>query len=188
MVVKFLTVLKRMQINCFATKRTLVAYNSSTRKLTRRAGGPMLASVRLCVLAALLGLMLLAPRAAHAQNCKNLSATPVAFGTYDVFATSDLTGTGTISYSCPPPLFPVVSLSASSNGAYQHRQMTLGANTLDYELYSDAAMTTVWGVGADTHAVPQGNNNTVSVFGKLFQQQDAAIGGYSDTITVTFNF
>jgi spore coat protein U-like protein len=148
----------------------------------------MLARVRVCLIAAIAGLLWVAPRAAHAQSCKNLGATAVAFGTYNVFTAADLTGVGTISYSCPPPLAPVVAISASANGAYKPRQMTAGANTLAYELYKDAAMTVVWGVGADQQAVPSGNGKTASVYARLFQQQDAAVGAYSDTITVTFNF
>ena len=144
--------------------------------------------MRLWVLGAIVPLACLAPRAARAQSCKNLSATAVAFGTYNVFNAADLSAVGTITYSCPPPLAPVVAISASANGAYRPRQMTSGANTLDYELYSNAAMTTVWGTGADQLAVPSGNAKTVSVYAKLFQQQDAAVGAYSDTITVTFNF
>jgi spore coat protein U-like protein len=148
----------------------------------------MLAPVRVCLLAAVLGLLCLAPRAAHAQSCKNLGATAVAFGTYNVFTAADLTGVGTISYSCPPPLAPVVAISASSNGAYRPRQMTSATDVLDYELYADAAMTVVWGTGADTQAVASGNGKTVSVYAKLFQQQDASVGAYTDTVTVTFNF
>jgi spore coat protein U-like protein len=148
----------------------------------------MLAHVRVWLLAAVVAISCLVAPQARAQSCKNLSATAVAFGTYNVFNTADMTGVGTISYSCPPPLTPVVAISASANGAYRPRQMTSGANTLSYELYTDAAMTVVWGTGADTHVVTAGNNSTVSVYGKLFQQQDASVGAYSDTVTVTFNF
>ena len=148
----------------------------------------MLALVRVCLLAAVFALACLAPRAARAQNCRNLGATAVAFGTYNVFATSDLTGVGTITYRCPNSLNPSITLSASSNGAYKPRQMRSGANTLNYDLYFDAAMTVVWGVGADAHAVATGNNASVSVYGKLFKQQDAAVAAYSDSVTVTLNF
>ena len=89
---------------------------------------------------------------------------------------------------CPPPTAPVVSLSASGNGAYRPRQMISGADALNYELYFDAAMTTVWGVGADSHGVAAGNAASVPFYGRIFAQQDAAVGAYSDTITVTFNF
>jgi spore coat protein U-like protein len=132
----------------------------------------------------------LLPAAARAASCSNLSAT-LTFGpaAYDVYSTTDVTQAGTISYKCPPPLSPVVTLSASANGAYGPRQMTSGANTLNYDLYFDAAMTVVWGTGADSHPVPAGGGTqTVPLYGRIFAQQDAAVGAYSDTITVTFNF
>jgi len=135
-------------------------------------------------------LCLLAPAAARAASCQGLTAT-LTFGPtpYNVYNPADTTQVGTISYRCPPPLVPVVSLSASANGAYRPRQMTSGANTLDYEIYFDAAMTSVWGVGADSKAVASGGGtSTVNMYGRIFALQDAAVGNYSDTITVTFNF
>jgi spore coat protein U-like protein len=133
---------------------------------------------------------LFSPAAARAASCSNLTAT-LTFGptAYNVYSTADVTQAGTISYKCPPPLTPVVSLSASANGAYRPRQMTSGANTLNYDLYVDAAMTIVWGTGADSQAVPAaGGTQTVPLYGRIFAQQDAAVGSYSDAITVTFNF
>jgi spore coat protein U-like protein len=137
-----------------------------------------------------LAFLLVAPQARAAPTCKNFGAT-LTFGPagYDVYNPADVTQVGSITYSCPPPSSPVVSLSASTNGAYRPRQMTSGANTLSYELYFDAAMTVVWGVGADSHAVPAGNSSSVPLYGRIFALQDAAVAAnYSDTITVTFNF
>ena len=135
-------------------------------------------------------LWLFAPAAARAASCQQITAT-LTFGptAYNVYSAADTTQAGTITYKCPPPLAPVVSLSASANGAYRPRQMTSGANTLNYEVYFDPAMTLVWGVGADSKAVASGGGTTtVQMYGRIFAQQDAAVGSYSDTITVTFNF
>ncbi len=135
-------------------------------------------------------LCLFAPAAARAAACQQITAT-LTFGPtpYNVYNLADTTQAGTITYKCPPPLAPVVSLSASANGAYRPRQMTSGANTLSYEIYFDAGMTAVWGVGGDSQAVPSGGGTTtVQMYGRIFAQQDAAVGAYSDIITVTFNF
>ena len=44
-------------------------------------------------------------------------------------------------------------------------------------------------VGADSQAVASGGGtSTVQMYGRIFAQQDAAVGNYTDTITVTFNF
>lgn len=144
--------------------------------------------MRLALIAA--ALCLFAPAAARAAACQQLSAT-LTFGPtpYNVYNATDTTQVGTISYKCPPPLTPVVSLSASANGAYRPRQMTSGASTLNYEIYFDPGMTVVWGVGPDSQAVPSGGGtSTVQMYGRIFAQQDAAVGNYTDTITVTFNF
>jgi len=134
---------------------------------------------------------LLLPAAARAApSCSNLGAS-LTFGpaAYNVYSATDVAQAGTLTYKCPPPTTPVVSMSASSNGAYRPRQMTSGANTLSYDLYFDAAMTIVWGVGADSQPVAAaGGIATVPFYGRIFAQQDAAVGTYSDTITVTFNF
>lgn len=144
--------------------------------------------MRLAPIAA--ALCLFAPAAARAASCTSIGAT-LAFGPtpYNVYNVADTTQAGTVTYKCPPPLAPVVSLSASANGAYRPRQMTSGANTLNYEIYFDAGMTVVWGVGVDSQPVPSaGGVTTVQMFGRIFAQQDAAVGTYSDTLTVTFNF
>jgi spore coat protein U-like protein len=144
--------------------------------------------MRLALIAA--ALCMFAPAAARAAACQQITAT-LTFGPtpYNVYNATDTTQVGTISYKCPPPLAPVVSLSASANGAYRPRQMTSGANNLSYEIYFDPAMTVVWGVGADSQPVPSGGGtSTVNMYGRIFAQQDAAVGNYTDTITVTFNF
>ena len=144
--------------------------------------------MRLALIAA--ALCMFAPAAARAAACQQITAT-LTFGPtpYNVYNATDTTQVGTISYKCPPPLAPVVSLSASANGAYRPRQMTSGAHTLSYEIYFDPAMTVVWGVGADSQPVPSGGGtSTVNMYGRIFAQQDAAVGNYTDTITVTFNF
>jgi spore coat protein U-like protein len=144
--------------------------------------------MRLALVAA--ALCLFAPVAARAAACSQITAT-LTFGPapYDVYTLTDTTQVGTISYKCPPPLSPVVTLSASANGAYRPRQMTSGGNKLNYEIYFDPTMTIVWGVGADQQAVPGGGGtSTVNMYGRIFAQQDVSVGNYTDTITVTFNF
>ena len=156
--------------------------------MTAAAGMEKTTPMRFASIAA--GVCLLAAAGARAAaSCKNLGAS-LTFGPagYNVYSPADVTQVGSITYSCPPPTAAVVSLSASGNGAYRPRQMISGANTLNYEVYFDAALTIVWGVGADSHPVAAGNGATVPLYGRIFALQDAAVGTYSDTITVTFNF
>src|SRR5690349_22724778 len=45
-----------------------------------------------------------------APSCKAITVTPLAFGSYDVYGPSPLDSAGTISYSCPPPTTPAVTI------------------------------------------------------------------------------
>ena|SRR5256885_1073397 len=135
-----------------------------------------------------LGLLVLAPVAARAASCKNLGASGIIFPAYNVYATADTTQVGTITYSCPPPLVPTVSLSASQDGAYRPRHLLGFTGVVNYELYADAAMTIVWGFGTDEQTLPAKNNATANIYGRIFAGQDVAVGTYNDVIMVTFNF
>jgi spore coat protein U-like protein len=122
-----------------------------------------------------------------ATSCHGISVTPLAFGSYDVYATAPLDSAGTISYSCPPPLLPTVTISAGNGGSYNPRLMqSSGTDTLAYNVYVDAARTQIW--GATAISVAQGNALTVQYYGRIFPQQDVTVGAYSDTLVVTFNF
>ena len=126
--------------------------------------------------------------AGAAPSCKNITVTTLAFGNYDVYAAAPLDSAGTISYSCPPPTVPAVDISAGGSGSFSPRRMrqTAGTDTLAYNVYVDAARTTVW--GSTPVPVTQGNNQTVQFYGRIFALQDVSVGPYSDTLVVTFNF
>lgn len=122
-----------------------------------------------------------------APSCKNLSVTALAFGNYDVYNAAPVDSVGTISYSCPPPATPTVTIDAGLAFA-GGRRMTRGAggNWLSYDIYVDAARTVVW--SSTPVSVPPGNGATVNFYGRVFAQQDVAAGSYADTVVVTFNF
>jgi spore coat protein U-like protein len=124
-----------------------------------------------------------------APSCKGLSVTPLAFGAYDVYGAAPLDSAGTISYSCPPPTTPSVTIDLGLAFGNGRRRMALGVGSdfLEYEVYVDAARTAVWS-SANAVAVPPGNGVSVPFYGRVFPQQDVAVGAYSDTLVVTFNF
>src|SRR5437763_8256035 len=126
--------------------------------------------------------------AGAAPSCKTITVTTLAFGNYDVYAATPLDSAGTISYSCPPPATPAVDISAGGSGSFSPRRMrqTAGTDTLAYNVYVDAARTTVW--GSTPVPVTQGNNQTVQFYGRIFALQDVSVGAYTDTLVVTFNF
>ena len=75
--------------------------------------------------------------------------------------------------------------------------MAFGANTLQYNLYTTAAFTTVFGDGTGASQTEPGTGAgiatavTFTVFGQLpdnATNQAAVPGGYTDTITVTVTY
>jgi spore coat protein U-like protein len=139
--------------------------------------------------AASLALAAVAASPAHAApSCKNLSVTALAFGNYDVYNAVPTDSAGTITYSCPPPTTPTVTIDAGLAFANGTRRMTLSTGTdwLSYDIFVDAARTTVW--ASTPVSVPAGNAVSVPYYARVSGQQDASVGTYSDTLVVTFNF
>ncbi len=125
---------------------------------------------------------------AAAVSCKNITVTPLAFGNYDVYGATPLDTAGTISYSCPPPLTPTVTIDNGLSFANGNRRMSLGgADFLEYQVYVDAARTTVWSATVGV-SVAASNATSVPIYGRIFAQQDVRVGAYTDTLVVTFNF
>jgi spore coat protein U-like protein len=89
-----------------------------------------------------------------------------------------------------------IELGPGGGGTYAMREMTSASGTLDYQLYTDASRTTIWGdgtggtvttgfngqlaAGTTTHSYP--------VHGAIPARQNVAAGSYSDVITVTLNY
>jgi len=72
--------------------------------------------------------------------------------------------------------------------------MAKGAEELFYNLYRDAARTSVWGDGmggTQVQFVPDPPNNTpvpFTIFGRVPAGQDVSAGAYADSVTVTVNY
>jgi spore coat protein U-like protein len=123
---------------------------------------------------------------ADVQNACRISTGPgtVNFGSYDPTAISDNTaGTTSFQYQCT---------QGTTNYVYITRTnvMTDGSgNNLNYSLYSDAGMTTVFPKQkSEVTSPPTSSNNspvTVNIYGKIAAQQNVPAGSYSETDTIT---
>jgi len=133
------------------------------------------------------------------QAACNVSATAVAFGIYDPLSGSPDDSTGTINVHCTfllaLPLSYEVRLSTGGSGSYAARTLASGGNTLSYNLYTSASHATVWGDGSGGTGTVSfsslgllSHNRNYTVYGRLPAGQDAAVGSYSDTITVTLDY
>ena len=139
-------------------------------------------------------LALLSQSSFSATSCAINSAGPVSFGAYDVLSPSpNNNGVGSIRIDCRGAgnnTFDV-SLSAGQSHSYALRQMTSGGNRLNYNLYTGADRTVVWGDGSGASrvmTVVKNEPTTLSIFGQIPAEQDAAIGTYTDPIVATVNF
>lgn len=149
----------------------------------------------------LAGLIASPPATALLYTCE-VSAVGVSFGAYDPFSGSDSDATGEVTVTCS--LLELTSLlvsydielSTGGSGTYSSREMAAGSHTLEYQLYTDAARTTVWGDGSGaTEVVSDGyllslgpETRNYPVYGAVPPGQWVAAGSYADTITVTVNY
>ncbi|MFA7279349.1 MAG: spore coat U domain-containing protein [Sterolibacterium sp.] len=127
---------------------------------------------------------------ACAASC-TISTTPVSFGIYDVFAMNpNNNGIGSLTLVCSTDAGNV-ALSTGQSNTYAARVMRSGANPLTYNLYTSAARTRVWGDGSGGSRVMRAAEKATTIFsiyGQIPAGQDAAVGTYTDNITVTITF
>ena len=130
-------------------------------------------------------------------NCTT-SATPLGFGNYTP-GNGAVTANSTITVNCTKSTAYTVGLNPGSTAgdAFIQRLMTSGTNTLQYNLYTTAALTTVFGDGTGATGTDSGtgtgmaNALTYTVFGQVpdnATNQASLPATYTDTITVTVSY
>jgi spore coat protein U-like protein len=127
---------------------------------------------------------------ASAATCTVSGAGP-QFGTYDLNASTPLDAAGTLDFRCNEPSAVSISISTGGSGSYSPRAMRRGAATLQYNLYTNAGRTQVWGDGTGGTSslfVGASRGQALPVFGRIPPLQDVASGAYADTLVATFNF
>ena len=141
---------------------------------------------------------------AGAATC-SVTASTLAFGTYNPLTGTALDSTTTINVSCtkgvsgPETVNYTIALSTGS-GSYVTRTMSSGAQVMNYNLDTTTGRTTVWGNGTGatvtvsnsfslTNGSPTQNLNH-TVFGRIPNGQDVGAGSYLTgtpiTVTVTY--
>jgi spore coat protein U-like protein len=132
-----------------------------------------------------------------------VSATSIAFGTYNPLSASPTAATGSWTVTCnavgngSATVSGTLTLSTGSSGKYSSRQMNFGANKLLYNIYLTPTYQQILGDGtAGTYAPSDSGTVTAgqvykvtgSMYGLIPASQDIAAGGYSDTIVVTVTY
>ena len=119
----------------------------------------------------------------------NLGVQGVAFGAYDVFSFQSLDSTGNIAVTCDMSTPYTIALSAGQ-GSYGSRWLASGPYRLNYNLFTDASRATVWGDGTGGSSTVPGSSASTNftVFGRIAARQNAHVGIYGDSVTVTLTF
>lgn len=128
-----------------------------------------------------------------ANSCK-VTATDLSFGAYDPVAGA-LNGTSVITATCTAQTPYTIGMNAGANSASAigtTRAMIAGAGQfLNYELYSDATRSAVWGApGGATVAQSAltGGALNYTVYGQIPASQYVPAASYADTINVTVTY
>jgi spore coat protein U-like protein len=121
-----------------------------------------------------------------------VSTTSLDFGSINPLIAADTKSVATVTVSCSALTSYSMSLSAGSGGSFLQRTMRSGANQLFYQIYSDAANSTVWGDGSGGSSVVNASaaapGTTTYAYGRVPHQQTAVPGTYADSIVVTITY
>jgi spore coat protein U-like protein len=139
---------------------------------------------------------------ASACTClmSNALTASLAFGSYSAIAAK--TGTGTITVACfslgSGMVTYTIALSAGNSGSFTTRHMTLSGHNLNYNLYTSAALSSVWGDGTGGSTLPSymvpvtGTSASINytVYGQIPSNQTTVPVGtnYTDSIAVTITW
>lgn len=121
-------------------------------------------------------------------------ATPLVFGNYASTGADPADADARVTVTCTPGAAYEVALNAGQNSTDVAARKLKGANEedfLDYAIYSDAGRTQVWGetAGVDTvSGTGAGDEQALSVYGRMPPQQVAPLGAYTDVVTVTVSY
>jgi spore coat protein U-like protein len=133
-----------------------------------------------------------------AGSCR-VATSGLAFGAFPAPNPANVDSTATLTVTCrgnPSASTPfTIALSQGNGGSFNPRTMASGTYSLDYNLYSDASHSTIWGDGTSgtsqvSGTIPPGppnGSNTLNftVYGRIPGNQNLAAGSYSDAITIT---
>jgi spore coat protein U-like protein len=130
-----------------------------------------------------------APALVRADQCF-VSSPGLAFGVYDMGSATNLPGAGTMTITCNQDRSTVrLSLTAGSGSGGNPVMRNAAGDTLAYGLYTDAARTVPWTPSTVLTFTPGKQvPYSVQVYGAIFARQDASVGSYSDSLSITVNF
>jgi len=151
-------------------------------------------------------LLLLSVFEARAAADCTVSAVGVNFGVYEPFIATPDDSVGQITVICTHVSGPAtevrytLTLSTGGSGSYAPRRLRAGSGLLRYNLWSDPALSSIWGNGSSGTVIISGllkvgpgvGNEIRSavhpIYGRIPALQDAAEGDYLDSIVATLTY
>jgi len=149
---------------------------------------------------ALCGLILPAEPAEALCVCScTVSTTGLAFGVYDQTSATPNDANATVTINCTSVASVLstadIALNAGGSNSIGARRMASGGNLLNYNVYSNSARTTVWGDGTGGFQVVQvplngllAFSSSATAYGRIPALQNAPVGTYGDTLTITVTY
>jgi spore coat protein U-like protein len=140
-----------------------------------------------------------AVKATLLKSC-SVHAAAVAFGAYTPGGGPITNAGSAVTLNCTRNTTYTVALNRGSTagGTIAQRLMGNGANKLEYNLYTTAALTTVWGNGTGTSVTQAGTGAGMSVAATPYTlyaelpdnaaNKNVPPGAYTDTVTVTVTY
>lgn len=151
----------------------------------------------------LLAAALVTAKSASANSCTFTRVINVGFGNFDpLTSSSGITAQGSITFECTSSATVVITMDTGLHTSpctpYRDMLGPTASALLNYQLYQDPALTTIWGGGtgctgsaSENVSETGGDRTTVNVYGQVpytVNNQNAIVGFYTDTVTVTINF
>ena len=124
---------------------------------------------------------------ADVQAACTVSGNTMAFGTY---TGAQIEQTGVITANCTRGTSYTVAMTTIQTGGNYVMNTTPVVDPLNYKLYTNTGRTTeiVAGTQIETNGTGNGNNQNITVYGRLPAAQLASIGAYSGTTTFTLTY
>lgn len=130
------------------------------------------------------------------QNDCTITFNDINHGTVSTLATNNDAASVGDNITCSfADTYSIALNVGTGGGTYATRTLTNGANTLNFNVYSDAARTTIWGDGSGGSAVLTrtstggGTADAIDVYSRVLGGQTGKPEGtYSSTITATATF
>ena len=119
-----------------------------------------------------------------------VTAQPLDFGTTNSF-TAAIDSSSATTVKCTPNAAYTVFINYGNNaasGTQRKLKSTTTTATVNYDLYSDSTRSTAWSPTSGVTGTGNGNDQPMTIYGRVPVQTAVAAGDYKDTVTVTVNY